>query len=142
VSGAARHAGQYRARGRGLEICAELGDAVGLNTLRDAILTDLGEQDRSVFRVIRAAQVRPDLPRDYIEGIRDVDHHLIEEGHLHRVHLDHLVDFLGKLRLLPDGVLALRLLSFFLCSLTASTSLTTLRLAAMIGLICGTGDRR
>jgi len=45
-----------------LEMAVELGAAVGLDTLRDAILADLGEQDRGVSRVFGDAQVRPDLP--------------------------------------------------------------------------------
>jgi len=45
--------------------------------------------------------VRPDLPRDHVDGVNDVDHHIVEEGHLHRVRPDHVAGFLSRLRLLP-----------------------------------------
>jgi len=95
-----------------LEIAAELRSAVGLDALRDTIPANFGEQDRGVFRVVGGAQVRPDLPRDHIKGIHDVDHQVVEEGHLHGVRQDHVAGFLDRLRLLPHGVLALRLPPF------------------------------
>jgi len=81
------------------------------------------------------AQVRPDLPRDHVDGVNDVDHHIVEEGHLHRVRPDHVAGFLSRLRLLPLGALRFGFCLFFLRFFAASSSLTPLRFAAMIGLI-------